>query len=161
MKSDDDQEVEGLSVTPGEFTAEVVSAALSAVPVAGGPMAAIATGVISRRQNRRLNQFLIDLAEDMKRLRDRINSEFVKSEEFEDLAEDVFSKAAETRQQAKLDALRAVFLNTVLSDCPSYDETEEITSLVHSFHDRHIVMLRILDASRPPWRKHPQPRLLV
>lgn len=144
MKSDDDQEVEGLSVTPAELTGEVVSAALSAVPVAGGPMAAIANGLISRRQNRRLNKFLVDLAADMKGLEQRINRDFAKSEEFEAVAEDVFSKAAETRQQEKLDALRAIFLNTLLSDRPSYDATAEIAQLVHDFQARHIVMLRIL-----------------
>lgn len=133
-----------LQPTTVEVTGEVAAIALSAVPVAGGPLSGIASAVIAKRQNRRLNQFLMDLAADLKDLDDRLNSDFLRTEEFEDLAEDVFSKAAEARQQEKLDALRAVFLNAAIAPVPSYDEVEEITNLIQAWQTRHIVLLRIL-----------------
>src|SRR5207302_5150767 len=100
---------------PVETAAEIAATALSAVPVVGGTLSEIATAIIRRRQNRRLNQFLIDLGNDMRRLCDRVNTDFIQRAEFSDLAEDILTKAAETRQQAKLDALRSIFLNTILS----------------------------------------------
>jgi hypothetical protein len=134
--------------TPAETAAEITAIALNAVPVVGGVLAGIANSVIARRQNQRLNKFLADLAEDLKAAGKKINKEFVRSSEFEDFVEDIFSKAAEARQQEKLDALRAIFLNTVLSDRPKYDEATEIAELIHRWQPRHVILLKILDNPR-------------
>ena len=117
---------------------------MQAIPYAGGVLSGTATFFLERQKNERLNKFLLKLADELNQLRDKLNSDFIKSDEFQDLTEDVFSKAAETRQQGKLDALRAIFLNIVLSDHPKYEETEEITSLIESWQDRHIIILKIL-----------------
>jgi len=134
--------------TPAESTVEVTAIALNAVPVVGGVLAGIANSLITRRQNQRLNKFLVDLATDLKAVSQRINTEFVQSSQFADFAEDVFSKAAETRQQEKLSALHAIFLNTVLSNRPKYDEALEVADLVHRWQPRHLVLLKILDNPR-------------
>lgn len=133
-----------LNATAGEKAGEVVAIALNAIPVAGGVMSDIAGAVISKRQNRRLNQFLITLANNLKELESRINIDFLHTENFQDLAEDIFSKAAETRQQEKLDALRAIFVNTVLSNSPKYNEAAEIADLVNGWQPRHIILIHIL-----------------
>ncbi len=140
MSSDD----QPLEPTTGERAGEVVAIALNAVPIAGGVMSDIAGAIISKRQNRRLNQFLVTLAENLKNLESRVNSDFLQTEDFQDLAEDVFSKAAETRQQEKLDAFRAIFVNTVLSDSPTYDEASEIVDLINGWQPRHIILMHIL-----------------
>jgi hypothetical protein len=95
MTHDDDP----VHSTEFETAGEAAAIALSAVPVAGGVMAGIAGAIISRRQNRRLNEFLVTLADNFKILKTQLNNEFLKTDEFQDLAEDLFSKAAETRQQ--------------------------------------------------------------
>src|SRR5262245_47421821 len=95
-----------LESTPAETTTEVVSIVLQAVPYIGGIISSTAIFFLERRKNERLNRFLLNLAEDIKKIKDRINSEFVKSDEFRDLTEDIFSKASEIRQQENLDALR-------------------------------------------------------
>ncbi len=133
-----------LDATGGEKAGEVVAIALNAVPIAGGVMADIAGAIISKRQNRRLNLFLVSLAKNLKDLESRVNTEFLQTDDFQDLAEDLFSKAAETRQQEKLDAFRAIFVNTVLSSNPSYDEAEEIADLVNNWQARHIILMHIL-----------------
>ena len=133
-----------LEATTGEDAGKVAAIALEAVPIAGGVMSGIALEVILKRQNRRLNQFLYTLAEDLRSLESRINKDFLSKEDFQDLAEDLFTKAAETRQQEKLDAFRAIFLNTVLSDSPKYDEAVEIADLVNGWQSRHIVLMRVL-----------------
>ena len=133
-----------LEATTGEKAGEVVTIALNAVPIAGSFMSGIAGAIISKRQNRRLNQFLVTLAENLTDLDSRVNSDFLQTEDFQDLAEDVFSKAAETRQQEKLDAFRAIFVNTVLSDSPTYDEASEIVDLINGWQPRHIILMHIL-----------------
>ncbi len=127
-----------------ETSIEIASILLEAVPYAGGVLSSTATFFLEKRKNERLNKFLLKLAEELKQIKDKVNSDFVRSDEFRDLTEDIFSKAAETRQQEKLDALRAVFINTVLSDNPKYDEVEEITNLIANWQSRHLVLLKIL-----------------
>jgi hypothetical protein len=139
---------EPIGSTSGETTLEVVAIALEAIPHVGGVLSSTASYFLERRKNRRLNKFLVDLAEDLQSVKDQINREFAKSEEFQDLTEDILSKAVETRQQEKLDALRAIFLNTVLSDHPDYGETAEIADLVYGWQFRHVVLLKILDDPR-------------
>lgn len=133
-----------LDATNAEKAGEAAAIAISAVPVAGGVLSGIANTIISKRQNRRLNQFLLDLAENLRHLEERVNTGFVQTEEFQDLAEDLFSKAAETRQQEKLDAFRAIFVNTVLSERPNYNEAAEIANLVDGWQPRHVVLMGIL-----------------
>jgi hypothetical protein len=131
--------------TRGEAALEIVAVALEAVPYVGGILSSTAGYCLNIRRNRRLNEFLADLAEDLQSVKDQINREFAESEEFQDLTEDILSKAAETRQQEKLDALRAIFLNTVLSDHPDYGAIAEIADLVYNWQPRHIVLLKILN----------------
>src|SRR5688500_13614572 len=122
-----------LDSTGGENIAEIGSVALNAVPFVGGSLARIGDAVIQRMQNRRLQQFLARLAADLDGLHARVGADFVPTEEFHDLAEDIFSKASEARQQESLDALRSIFVNTVLSEHPSYDDALEVAKLVSSW----------------------------
>ena len=102
------------------------------------------TKVLERRKNERLNRFLLNLAEDLDQVKEKLNSEFMSSEGFRDLTEDIFGKAVDTRQKEKLDSLRAVFLNTVLSTNPKFNDVEEITTLLSNWQTRHIILLKIL-----------------
>jgi len=86
----------------------------------------------------------IDLANDLNSLQDQVNQEFMRTEEFKDLFEDIYSKVSESRQQEKIDSYRAIFVNTVISDTPDYDEAAEIASLIEGWQPRHIVLLKIL-----------------
>lgn len=119
-----------LESTAIENSGKVVAIALNTVPMVGGIMSGIANEVIAKRQNRRLNIFLVSLAKKLKGVSEKINRDFISKEEFQDLTEDIFSKAAETKQKEKLEALKAIFLNTVLSDKPNYNEVAEMAVLV-------------------------------
>ena len=133
-----------LEPTDIEDSAKVAAIALNAIPGVGSVMAGVANEIIAKRQSRRLNNFLISLAEKVKSVSEKINRDFCNREEFHDLAEDIFSKAAETRQKEKLEALKAIFLNTVLADKPNYNEAVEMAALVERWQPRHIILLKIL-----------------
>ena len=133
-----------LNPTKLESAGEIASIAFNAVPVVGGVLSGIADSIIEKRQNRRLNNFLVSIAGDLQALENRMNQEFLQSEDFEDLAEDIFSKAAETRQQEKLQAFKAIFMNTLLSSSPSYNEAAEMADLVDQWQARHIILLKVL-----------------
>ena len=77
--------------TRSEETVEIISIALQAIPYAGGVLSGTATYFLEKRKNRRLNQFLIDLADDLQSVEEKINNDFVTTDEFEDLTEDIFT----------------------------------------------------------------------
>jgi len=137
-----------LDSTRGEAAVEVAVIALEAVPYVGGVLSSTASYFLERRKNERLNRFLIDLAEDLQSTEERINQEFVRTDDMQDLTEDILSKAAETRRQEKLDALRAIFLNTILSEHPDYNLAAEIADLVQNWQPSHIILLKILSDPR-------------
>jgi hypothetical protein len=139
---------EPVSSTPVETAVEVGAIVLEAVPYVGGVLSSTAAFFLEKRKNERLNRFLVDLAEDLQSVKDQINQEFAETEGLQDLTEDILSKAAETRQEGKLDALQAIYLNTVLSEHPNYDETAEIAALVFGWQSRHVILLRILSDPR-------------
>ena len=132
-----------LKPTGMENLAKAVVTVLSELP-GGSILAGITNGIIAKRQNRRLNNWLMGLFEKLKDMSEKINRDFINKEEFQDLAEDIFSKAAETKQKEKLEALKAIFLNTVLSDKPNYNEAVEMAALVDRWQPRHIILLKIL-----------------
>lgn len=133
-----------IHTTSGERAGEIAALALSAVPFVGGTLSELAKGVVVRRQSRRLNGFLANLAADMSSLHSRVNRILGESEDFDDFAERVVTAAEQTIHQEKLDAIRAVFLNTILSDAPDYERGLEILDLVLRLQSRHLVVLRIL-----------------
>lgn len=139
-------EESNLQTTGSEEIAEIAAIALEAVPYAGGVLSGTASYFIEKRKNKRLNKFLIDLADDLTSLEQEINQNFVKTGEFEDLCEDIFSRASENRQQEKLDSFRSLFVSTLLDDKPNYDNVSEIAQLVDSWQSRHIKILRILNS---------------
>lgn len=97
-----------------------------------------------RRQNRRWFEFAEELCRIVAQHEDQLNRDFWGTEEWEDLVEEVVTKAADTRQQELLDAYRNLFVNTVLGDDPSFDEAAEISTLLWRCPPSHIQFLRIL-----------------
>jgi len=132
-----------LEPTGMENLAKAVVTVLSELP-GGGILAGVANEIIAKRQSRRLNSFLYKLIEKYEEVSEKINRDFVSKEEYQDLTEDILSKAAETKQKEKLEALKAIFLNTILSDKPDYNEAIEITALIDRWQPRHLILLKIL-----------------
>jgi len=138
----DKLELEG---SKAELTADIVTIALNGIPWVGGIVSSTASFFLQRVKNERLNKFLIRLSEDVSSLQMEVNQEYIHRDDFRDMVEDVFTKASETRQQEKLDALRSIFLSAITSENPQYEEIEEITNLVKSWQSSHIILLRILN----------------
>lgn len=139
---------ESLRPTKPEDAAAAAAIPLRLVPGVGGALGAMASQIVARRQNRRMQGFLERLSHDLVQLEERIDRDFLETEEFFDLAEDVMTKAADSRQEEKLTALRTVFLNTLLEEDPSYDRAAEILALLDGWQPHHIMLLRILE--NPP-----------
>lgn len=141
MNKDNEQ----LDSTSLENTIEIVSLAINAIPLVGGTISGVANMYVKSRQNKRLNEFIIQLSTDLKCLENRINSNIANTEEFKYFVEDIFSTVEQCKQKEKINAFRCLFLNFSISAKPRYDEALEILDLVKRWQDRHIIILKILN----------------
>jgi hypothetical protein len=116
--------------TPAESAIDTITIAFEAVPHVGSTLYGVASSFLAEKETKGLVVFLLALAKDLQDASERINTEFVHRQEFKDFAEFFFSKASEIERPEKLDALREVFLNTVLSDDPKVGEAEEIAKTI-------------------------------
>lgn len=127
-----------------EEVTKLVSVGLNAIPVVGGVMSGVANEIIARRQNKRLEEFLLSLSQDIQAVEERLNKDFLKTEDFYDIVEDTFTKVSETRQQVKIDAYKAIFMNSILANSPVIDDILELNDLIYSWQPRHIILLKLL-----------------
>lgn len=137
-----DEVVEGLSIG----AAALPGFLHPALNIAGAAFLGLVNRALGTRRDQRVTRFLTQLSEDLERQRARLDALPAKGkEEFEEFAEDIFRRVGDAQKQEQLDALRAIFLNTILSDRPRYDEASEIAAKVARWQPRHFVLLRILD----------------
>ena len=126
-----------------EEIVEIVSLAFEPIPYVGGFLASSASYYIQQRKNARLNDFLLDLAERVSEIQEYINQDFVSTDDFNNLVEEILEAASQTRQNEKLEAFRTILINTITQSHPNYDEALEICRLVQKWEPRHIEMLKI------------------
>jgi hypothetical protein len=113
----------------------------------GGPGSFISNTIIyylDRDKNRKMVTFVKEIAKELTSLQVRINHDFINHEDFKDMTEDILDKVAHTHQQEKLDSFKAIFENAVIFGNYSYDDIEEITTLVNGWQSAHIIMLKIM-----------------
>lgn len=113
-------------------------------PVSGTGVALIRKAMDGRAE-RRLEEWREAVHADLEQLdTEKIEWDDLKSEKFEDLAEAIYEEVTEERAQQKLDAYRALFLNTIAWDEADYDKAQSILQLVTGWSPHHIIMLRLI-----------------
>ena len=138
------EKTNSLSYNVGQSCVTAVKALTSAVPVLGGPILTIIGDIQSMRKEKRFLELVNGLREDLHNFSDRVNTEFVSTEDFLDIFEQTARKVAMTRQEVRRTAFRHILSNAILSSDVSYDEIEEFLSLVEGFREEHIFLLGIL-----------------
>ncbi len=92
----------GASATGKEYGIGVLKGAIGAVPWVGTLLNEALFDARSRLKQQRLNDFFIGVAEDVKKLsEDAIDHDFLQSDEFSDLIEDICNRVARTRNAEK------------------------------------------------------------
>ncbi len=134
--------------TVSEMVIEELALMANAIPVVGGIVSGIAVDYVSSRKNTRLNIFLKELYKELKQLGEKISEDKANDEEFRNIVEDIFDKASACRQQDKLDAFRALFINITIANAPDYNEALEVASLIDRWQDRHVIVIKLLE---DPW----------
>jgi len=127
-----------------------VKAALSALPVAGGPAAELFAAIIAPPLARRRDEWLQSLADALAMLQERVQGFRAESladqEEFVSAALQASHAAMRTHQKEKIEALRNTVLNVALGRAPDEDLQAVFLGYVETLTTWHIRILRFFEA---------------
>lgn len=105
----------GRSRKTSEHLLNLFKAGLSTVPFGGG-FASLMTDYIPSMKQKRLEEFVQDVAADLQALQDRVKEDTFFTEEFAFVFEKCFRGAAENYQDEKLKAFRGILINAAVPD---------------------------------------------
>lgn len=134
-----------------EVAAGLVEAAVSAIPVAGGPVAALIEVALAPSLGRRREEWFHRMGEVLIELQERFDGFDPRSlEENEAFVSSVFQAtmiAVKTHQHEKLDMLQSAILNAALEGAPSDDEQMTFLRFVDELTPAHVRLLVFLEDS--------------
>lgn len=132
-----------VSSSPGEHILNVLKAGLATAPFCGG-IASLMNDYIPSGKIHRLGQFAERLAEDLNRLKDRVDENIMLTDEFAFIFEKCFRGVAENYQSEKLESFRNILVNSAIGTNLSEDEKEFFLNLVTTLSVLHIRILKFM-----------------
>ena len=130
-------------VEPKEHLINFIRAALATAPFGGG-IASLMTDYIPSMRQKRLEEFVEGIADDLESLEDRINEDTIRTDEFAFVLERCFRGAAEHYQSEKLQAFRGILMNSLVASKVTADEREYYLNLVERLSALHLRILAFL-----------------
>jgi hypothetical protein len=128
---------------PKEHILNIIKAALSTAPFGGG-IASLMTDYIPSMKEKRLEEFVREIAADLKSLQERIDEETIQTDEFAFVLERCFRGAAEHYQSEKLQAFRGILMNSAVGSGVTSDEGEYYLNVVERLSALHLRILGFL-----------------
>jgi hypothetical protein len=119
-------------------------ASLNAVPTVGGFLATFLSEYVPRRKQARLVAFVQELAKRVEAERDRIDQEFVRSDEFSGLFEDVLDKVQDRRNEEKFQYWAALVAGMASTTRPAKADRDRMIDTLEELRLSHLQLLSIV-----------------
>lgn len=122
-----------------------VIAAISAIPLVGGPLASLAEDFIPSQKEKRLLAFIEQLSQEITAIKDSITADVVNTDGFAFIFEKTLKGVLDNWQQDKIDCYKAIFLNALTGKDDLTDEEQELfIQLLDSLTVRHIKIMAFI-----------------
>lgn len=145
------QRAERLDETPASDHALVVSmAALQAIPVIGGVVATFISEYVPRKKQQRLVGFVQDLGREFEAERERIDTEFVKTKDFDRLVEDVLDRVQTVRNEDKLGYWASLLAGMSATSRPMPTDRERMIQTLDELRPEHMRLLHVVATTTEP-----------
>jgi uncharacterized protein YfbU (UPF0304 family) len=147
--------VQKLDKTPGhELAATAIRAAVDVIPIVGGSLSTLIEQMIPDWKFKRLSTFVAYLSVDIESVKERIQLDYLKKEEFGFLFEQTFRAVLENYQVEKLDALKNVLVNSMVSADVNQEMKEYILGLVGRLESLHMRFVSLLEDPTNYYKTH-------
>jgi hypothetical protein len=113
----------------------------SVLPVFGGAISNVLSGWSQQRRMERVREVLRDLFVRVNALRTRVDEEYVKSDEFEDLLDQTLRRVASERSKEKRRIYREVLAGALTERATSYDEQLRMLRALDQVQSSHFQVL--------------------
>ncbi len=135
------QKAEGQPIA--EHILNILKAGLSAAPFTSA-IASLMTDYIPSSKTKRLEEFAEQIAKDLLRLQDSVNTDYLKTDNFAFMFEQSFRAVAEYPQKEKLEAFRGILVNSATIRGYTEEEKEYFLNLAMNLSTLHIRILKFM-----------------
>jgi hypothetical protein len=126
-----------------EHLLNILKASLSTAPFIGG-IASLITDYIPSARLKRLEGFAEAIGQDLERLQERINAEYITTDDFAFIFEKTFRAVAENPQSVKLEVFRGILVNAAIGRDIPEEEKEFFLNLAMNLSTLHIRILKFM-----------------
>jgi len=135
--------------SPDDTAFSIALAAMQALPL-GGVIAQILSDAVPRRREQRVVAFLQDLAREWQQRREQIDHDFVRSDEFDRLAEDVIDRVQTVRQETKHREFAALLAGFATMIRPDDRMRGRMLEALEATTPRQMELLRVIATTNEP-----------
>ena len=121
----------------------VALAGLQALPLIGGVIATFIDEYVPRQKRRRLVSFVQDLSARLRVEADRVDHEFVRTEDFSDLLEDVLDAAQQRRNEEKHRYYASAVANSSTPERPDEVDQEKMLEVLNDLRASHLRVIAL------------------
>lgn len=130
--------------TPIDHIVNTVKALVNVCPYGGGIISSLISDYIPKSREKKTIEFLAKVAEGLESLKDQVNEEYVKSEEFEYLFQKAWRAAIEQYHEEKIEGFRAILLNSAVGKQATAEERELFINILNDLTGYHFELLTVL-----------------
>lgn len=121
----------------------VTKSALNLIPGVGGAIASILGDYLSIRKEARLNEFIKNYFGEINQKQNCIVSEYVCSDDFLDIFENILADVMQSRTELKRDMLENLLVNSCTIPHTTYERTEEFQHLIDVLSPLSLLILSV------------------
>jgi hypothetical protein len=133
-----------LANSPGLDAIVTLFKSLLSLSVIGSPISVLLSDFIPSRRFLRLETFVEELSQDFKRVEDKVDIEYITTDEFAFLFEQCFKAASDNYQKEKIDSFKAILVNATTDKSLIQLEKEFFLNLTKQLTVLHIQILNFL-----------------
>src|SRR5690606_9738786 len=127
----------------GEHILNIIKGILASAPFTGG-ISSLMTDYIPNTKQKRIEEFAKQVAEDLLKVKDKIENEVILNDNFAFMFESSFRKASENYQKVKLNAFRGIIINSAIRKDITNDEKEYFLNLTNNLTVLHLLILKFM-----------------
>jgi len=133
-----------------DYVSVILKSGLANIPLIGGAIVELIDFYIPDSKGKRLLEFVACLRQDVDKVKDKMNKDVVKTDEFAYLFEQTFRAVCENYQKEKIDTFRALLVNSLIK---TNVEAEQKELFLNTLKNLSVIHLRFLKMFHDP-KKH-------